>query len=182
MNAALTLRPATVDDADELARLYARERRFLAPFDPVRPASYFNTAGQRALMAQTAELRAAGLLERFLMVVANEVVGMISVSNIVRGAFQSANVGYFVAERHNGRGYATRAVAGAVEWAFGEVGLHRLEAGTLIDNVASQRVLERNGFTRIGIAPKYLQIAGRWEDHVLFQLVADDPRPALSGL
>ena len=57
--------------------------------------------------------------------------------------------------------------------AFGELALHRLEAGTLLDNIGSQRVLEKNGFERIGIARRYLFIGGDWRDHVLFQRVAD---------
>jgi ribosomal-protein-alanine N-acetyltransferase len=56
-------------------------------------------------------------------------------------------------------------------WAFGPGGLHRLEAGTMLENVASQRVLEKNGFERIGIAREYLHIDGDWRDHVLFQKV-----------
>jgi ribosomal-protein-alanine N-acetyltransferase len=63
-------------------------------------------------------------------------------------------------------------VGEACRWAFGPAGLHRLEAGTLTDNIASQRVLERNGFERIGLAPRYLHIAGRWRDHILFQRIA----------
>ena len=55
--------------------------------------------------------------------------------------------------------------------AFDELGLHRVEAGTLVHNVGSQRVLERNGFVRFGLAPQYLRIAGRWQDHVLFQVL-----------
>lgn len=74
----------------------------------------------------------------------------------------------------NGRGLATRAVATIVEITFGELGLHRLEAGTLVDNIASQRVLERNRFTRIGVAPRYLCIAGAWRDHVLYQRTTED--------
>ena len=58
--------------------------------------------------------------------------------------------------------------------AFGDLGLHRLEAGTRIDNVASQRVLEKNLFTRIGVAPRWLHIGGEWRDHVLFQRTAED--------
>ena len=73
----------------------------------------------------------------------------------------------------NGQGFATTALGLVCERAFGELGLHRLEAGTLLDNVASQRVIEKNGFTRIGVAPRYLQIAGEWADHILFQKTAE---------
>jgi ribosomal-protein-alanine N-acetyltransferase len=92
----------------------------------------------------------------------------------VQAFSQSANVGYWVDRGRNGRGLATRAVAEIVEIAFGETGLHRLEAATRVDNVASQRVLEKNGFERIGIARGYLLIDGEWRDHILFQRVADD--------
>ena len=60
-----------------------------------------------------------------------------------------------------------------VEHAFRVVGLHRLEAGTLVDNTGSQRVLEKNGFERIGLARQYLHINGTWRDHLLFQRVDD---------
>jgi ribosomal-protein-alanine N-acetyltransferase len=59
--------------------------------------------------------------------------------------------------------------------AFEELGLHRIEAGTLLHNVRSQRVLERNGFVRFGVAPAYLKIAGAWQDHVLFQVLTSIP-------
>ena len=74
----------------------------------------------------------------------------------------------------NGRGLATRGLAALVEVAFGEVGLHRLEAGALVENVASQRVLEKNRFTRIGVAPRYLRIAGAWREHQHYHPTHDD--------
>ena len=88
--------------------------------------------------------------------------------------FARATLGYWVAAEFRGRGLATRAVAAVAELAFGELGLHRLEAATLVDNVASQRVLEKNGFARIGLAPRYLHIAGAWRDHLLFQRTVED--------
>jgi [ribosomal protein S5]-alanine N-acetyltransferase len=59
--------------------------------------------------------------------------------------------------------------------AFGELNLHRVQAETLVYNVRSQRVLEHNGFVRIGMAPAYLNIAGRWQDHILYQVVKGAP-------
>jgi ribosomal-protein-alanine N-acetyltransferase len=73
---------------------------------------------------------------------------------------------------------ATAAVAAVVRIAFSDLGLHRLQADTLVHNTASQRVLARNGFTRIGLAPRSLRIAGRWQDHVLHQLLEEDWRGA----
>ena len=94
-------------------------------------------------------------------------------SNIENGPFQSATLGYWVTDRLTRRGLATRAVGDVIEIAFNELGLHRLEAATLVDNVPSRRVLEKNGFELIGLARRYLQIDGEWRDHLLFQRTAD---------
>ena len=96
-------------------------------------------------------------------------------NSVVRWSFQSASVGYWVAQECNGRGIATRAVAAAKRIAAGELGLHRLEASTLLDNAASQRVLAKNGFVQFGVAPDYLRIAGRWQPHALFQVTFPAP-------
>jgi ribosomal-protein-alanine N-acetyltransferase len=103
----------------------------------------------------------------------DEPVGWVGLSNVVRGPMQSAIVSYWVDEAHNGRGLCTEAVGDVVEFAFGELALHRLEAGTLPDNFASQRVLEKNGFERYGLAKRYLLIAGEWRDHILFERLVD---------
>ena len=99
------------------------------------------------------------------------VVGRITLNGIVRGPFQSCSLGYWLSAHANGRGLATGAVRDIMRVAFEELGLHRIEAGTLRHNVRSQRVLERNGFIRFGVAPQYLNIAGEWQDHVMFQVV-----------
>ena len=100
---------------------------------------------------------------------ADALAGTITLSNLVGDPFRSATVGYWVDDARRGRGLATRALAAIAEVAFGALELHRLEAATLVENAASQRVLEKNRFLRIGLAPHYLQIAGVWRDHVLFQ-------------
>jgi ribosomal-protein-alanine N-acetyltransferase len=99
---------------------------------------------------------------------------VVTISGVTRGAFASARVGYFVGQEWNGQGIASGAVGLCADWAFGEGRLHRLSAGTLLDNVASQRVLSRNGFHVVGISRRYLNIAGRWRDHVLFARTVED--------
>jgi ribosomal-protein-alanine N-acetyltransferase len=108
---------------------------------------------------------------QWLILDAGEPVGFVGLSDVVRGPLQRAIVSYWVDRAHNGRGLATAAVGEIVGVAFGELGLHRLEAGTLPDNHGSQRVLAKNGFERFGYAKRYLQIAGEWRDHVLFERV-----------
>ena len=172
----VALRQVRADDASALAALYQAQRDFLAPFEPERDATFFTRAGQARLLEHTIALRIAGFAERFLILADDEPAGVLAVNNIVRGVSQSATIGYFVAQERTGNGIATRAVGHVCDWAFTTVGLHRLEAGTLTANLASQRVLERNGFTRIGVAERYLRIAGAWQDHVLFQRLAQDDR------
>jgi ribosomal-protein-alanine N-acetyltransferase len=169
----LELRHLEAGDGPTLARLYLAERAFLAPYEPERPESFFTPAGQRERIDDMLVRRELGAAYGFVVALDGEPIGTLNLSNVVRGSLQSANVGYWIMERLNGRGYATAAVGAAVERAFGELGLHRLEASTLVDNRASQRVLEKNEFERIGIAPNYLRIAGAWRDHVLFQRVAE---------
>jgi len=160
------IRPLTVRDAPDLLALRLANREFMAPFDPVRPEEFFTLAAQTEI-AHNAD----GL--RFAIPDGGELAGMIALSNVVYGAFRSANLGYWVDAKRNGRGLATRAVAALAEHAFGSLGLHRLEAGTLVDNPASQRVLEKNGFELVCLARNYLHIGGEWRDHLLYQRTAE---------
>jgi ribosomal-protein-alanine N-acetyltransferase len=167
----VTTRLVTLDDVPAVAGLLAASRESIAPWDPVRPDDYYTEAGQRAVIGVALEAYERGAAHPSVILDAGRIVGRINLNNVVRGAFQSASLGYWVAAAATGRGVATAAVAHLVRVAFGELELHRIEAGTLLDNVASQRVLERNGFVRFGRAPQYLKIAGSWQDHVLFQLL-----------
>jgi ribosomal-protein-alanine N-acetyltransferase len=162
------IRLLTADDADELAALYRANREFLAPFEPLRDDSFFTAAAQRQRIEKIGDD-----LWRWAIVDRGRIVGTITLSEVVREPLQLGNVGYWVDRAHNGRGLATGAVGDVVRFAFGEAGLHRLEAGTLVDNVASQRVLEKNGFERFGLARRLLRVQGEWRDHVLFELLAD---------
>ena len=99
------------------------------------------------------------------------VVGRITLNDIVRGPFQSCHLGYWLSAAENGRGLATAAVRDITRVAFEELRLHRIQAATLLHNIRSQRVLERSGFVRFGVAPAYLKIAGQWQDHALYQIV-----------
>jgi ribosomal-protein-alanine N-acetyltransferase len=161
------IRLLTVADAEELAALYLENREFLTPFEPDRDDDFFTAAHQRRRIEAIGDD-----LWRWAIVADGRIAGMIGVADVIRGALQLGNVGYWVARSHNGRGLATAAVADVVEFAFGEAGLHRLEAGTLVDNHASQRVLLKNDFERYGLARKLLRINGEWRDHVLFERVA----------
>ena len=163
------IRPVRLEDADELAALYAANRDFLRPFEPVRPPAFFTAEGQRERLAR----QLADDTHPFAILDGDAIAGTINVFHIVREALQGCTIGYWVDGRRHGRGLATGAVGEVVSYAFGELDLHRVEAATLVDNVASQRVLENNGFDRIGLARGFLRIAGDWRDFFLFQRIAD---------
>jgi len=168
------LRPLHIGDAERLAELVVRSREFLAPWEPLRPDSYFTLAGQQEAVALSLKSAASGLTEPFVILDdEGEVVGRINLNNIVRGPFQSASLGYWLDREAVGRGLATAAVGELVTLAFDVIGLHRVEAGTLPHNLASRAVLTRNRFEQFGYAQRYLAIAGAWADHILFQRLAD---------
>lgn len=100
-------------------------------------------------------------------------VGGITLSNIRRRAAQFANLGYWMGQDFAGKGYMTEAVRLVVAYAFDSLLLHRVHAAFLPHNMASRRVLEKNGFKEEGYAENYLQIDGKWADHVLFGLTRE---------
>lgn len=173
LSGSVTIALATEDDALALADAYCRNRDYLQPWEPIRPDSFYTAAGQRALLASAALEREAGRSLVWVLHDGEQVVGRIALSDVVRGAFQNGNLGYWVAQDYQGRGLATAAVQHACHVAA-TMGLHRLAAGTLLVNAGSQAVLARCGFTEIGVAKKYLLINGQWQDHLLFQRILAD--------
>jgi ribosomal-protein-alanine N-acetyltransferase len=167
-----------MEDSAPLAELYLANREHLAPSEPVRDETFYTVDGQATRLNALLAEHEQGRAYPYLIEVAGRLAGRVTVTNVAHGPFSSGSLGYWVAADHTGRGVATRAVEHVLADCFTEHGLHRVEAATLVDNVASQTVLRRTGFTLIGRAPGYLRIAGRWRDHLLFQRLADEPGPA----
>ena len=161
-------------DAEPQAAAYRRNREHLAPWEPVRPEEFFTAAGQRREIGTRLAQYDSGVAVPWVLVDGDgRIVGNITLSRIFRGPVLSAHLGYWVDREVNGRGIASAAVAFALTSARDSYGLHRLQAGTLVHNAASQKVLARAGFQEIGHAASYLKIAGRWQDHILFQRILD---------
>jgi ribosomal-protein-alanine N-acetyltransferase len=168
------MRILRLNDAAALAAAYVRNREYLSPWEPVRPEEYYTEAWQatditnRLVAERSGEGYPLGLFAEKIL------VGRFNLAGIARGPFQSAGLGYWVDSAYAGRGLASAAVQAIVETARDELGLHRIEASTLLHNEGSQRVLLKAGFGQIGMAPRYLQIAGEWHDHNLYQVVLHD--------
>ena len=163
-----TIRRLIAADAEELTALRVTNRAYLERWEPDwdDPERNYSVRGVESWITDGNQ--------RFAILDGAAIAGMVSLTGILGGSLQTCMVGYFVDERRAGRGLATRAVAEVVEFAFGELRLHRVEAGTATENLASQRVLERNGFTLVGRMRKHLKIRGIWVDHLLWEKLADD--------
>ena len=130
----------------------------MTPWEPQRADEFFTEEVQAGLIRDALEQHEHGATVPHVIVDdEGRVVGRITLNTIVRGPFQSCSLGYWVGREYNGRGLASRAVTAIKQVAFDELGLHRIEASVLLENIASQRVLDRNGFERIGVAPSYLE-------------------------
>ncbi|GGM20440.1 GNAT family N-acetyltransferase [Promicromonospora citrea] len=171
----VTLRELAKDDAVAVAHAYARNREHLEPWDPARPEEFFTEQWHKdRLWVQVLANTNGSALHTVLESADGEVVGRLNLTDIVRGAFENGHVGYWIDARYTGRGLMTAALLALADHARDELGLHRLQAATLPHNVASQAVLGRAGFEKIGYAPSYLKIAGSWQDHVVFQRILHD--------
>jgi ribosomal-protein-alanine N-acetyltransferase len=101
------------------------------------------------------------------------IVGAIEISAIVRGAFQSAYLGYHIGAPWRRQGYMTEGLALALTYGFRTLGLHRLEANIQPTNAASIALVRHLGFSREGYSPRYLRIGGRWRDHERWAILAE---------
>lgn len=111
--------------------------------------------------------------EGFFVVVrqTDTLAGVITISEIVRGSFQSAYLGYYAFEPHAGEGYLREGLATVVAHAFGKLKLHRLEANIQPGNQRSLALVRSLGFKREGYSPRYLKVCGRWRDHERWALL-----------
>jgi ribosomal-protein-alanine N-acetyltransferase len=177
--AGLFLRTPSIADYSAWAELRAESRAFLTPWEPTWPADDLTrTAFRRRVRRYQTEIRDDHAYPFFIFRQADyALLGGVTLSNVTRGMTQTATVGYWMGERHAGRGSMTRAVRALIPFAFGSLHLHRLEAACLPHNGASMRLLEKVGFQREGLARGLVCISGRWQDHIVFALLADDPLP-----
>jgi [ribosomal protein S5]-alanine N-acetyltransferase len=104
------------------------------------------------------------------------IVGLFELSDVVRGAFQNAYLGYWVGEPFAGRGYMREGMQLALRFAFNELRLHRVEANIQPANKRSLALARKAGFRREGFSPRYLKIGGRWRDHERWAILSDHPR------
>jgi [ribosomal protein S5]-alanine N-acetyltransferase len=173
----LRLRTLTEEDYDAWYEVRARCRDWLVPWEP-RPAGAPPTPEDRASFgvrcAARERERQMGTGYGFGLFVEGRFAGEITLSSIQRGPFQNAFVGYWVDRSLAGNGLASEATVLLLRFAFEELGLHRVEIAIVPRNTASRRVVEKIDLREEGVALRYLEIDGRWEDHIRFAITAEE--------
>jgi [ribosomal protein S5]-alanine N-acetyltransferase len=172
-NERLRLTTLRASHAAGLLGLMQSNQAHFAPWDPPLALDFYTLAyWQKRVETAQAEAH-AGTAQRWVIEVkpTHEIIGTINVSQIARGPFHSAMLGYQIAKSHEGKGLMFEALKLAITHAFDALKLHRLQASYVTTNERSARVLQRLGFETIGTAQQYLFINGAWRDHVMTQLI-----------
>jgi ribosomal-protein-alanine N-acetyltransferase len=173
----LYLRPPAMSDYEEWADLRERSRGFLEPWEPEWPSDDLTRSAYRSrLRRYAAEIR-DDVSYPFLVFRMSDkrMLGGATLSNVRRGVAQAANLGYWMGEPYAGKGLMTAAVTAMIPFTHGALGLKRIEAACIPENIPSAKLLEKCGFVREGYARKYLCIAGKWQDHLLYARLSSDP-------
>jgi ribosomal-protein-alanine N-acetyltransferase len=176
----MVLRLPEMGDHAAWAMLRRGGESFLRAWEPTWSADHFSRRSFRNRVYWAWRARDEGkALALFLIRRADaRLMGAITLDNIRRGPSQSAQVGYWIGPEFARQGLMREALTAVVHHAFTAMDLSRIEAACLPENVASRRLLERAGFREEGMAEGYLQIGGRWREHVLYAMLRADRRRA----
>jgi ribosomal-protein-alanine N-acetyltransferase len=178
------LRPLTIEDFTSWHEVRTRCRDWLVKWEP-RAAGAPYMSEDRAMFSARCSIRDRerhlGTGYGFGIFLGEQFIGEINVSSIQRGAFQSAYVGYWVDEAVAGNGYVPEACVVLFRFAFEELGLHRAQVSIVPRNAPSRSVARKLGLRAEGIAVRYLEIDGHWEDHVRYAITAEEWRERRSA-
>lgn len=172
------LRAPVKGDYREWARLRGESRAFLEPWEPRWAEDELDRSVWHYRLRRYRDDFARGTAQAFFIfdVETGSLLGGVTLGNIRRGVSRSGHIGYWIGQKHAGKGYMVDALELLAEHAFDTMRLHRIEAACIPNNRRSVRVLEKAGFTREGLLRSYLKINDDWQDHYLYSLIADDSR------
>ena len=177
----LILRPLTPSDFPEWSSVRVGSGEWLTRWEPRRPEGSPDPsrdprafAARCAAREREARMGTGHSFGLFVRKPRSRFVGMINISNIQRGPFQSGTVGYWIDEVWAGRGLVPEGLVAVLGFAFEDLELHRIEIGIIPINRSSRRVVEKLGIREEGVALRMLKINGRWEDHVRYAITAEE--------
>ncbi|BCN28745.1 GNAT family N-acetyltransferase [Anaeromicropila herbilytica] len=170
----LCLKVLPTNEASKVLTFYLENQEHLRPYEPSKLPSFYTIAFQEKTleyeykqMLQMKHIRYY-IFEKENM---NRIIGCISISNIIRGAFLSCQLGYKIDHRHQKKGYATESISKCIDIIFSDYSLHRMEAMIMPSNSASIHLIEKLGFHYEGLSPSFAKINGEWEDHRRYSLI-----------
>lgn len=163
-------------DAESLLHLDLRNAELFQKYSPTFDDDFYTLDSKRKDISNSIKEREEDKKYCFGIYLKDngKLIGEVALYHIFRGSLQRCLIGYSLDKQYNGRGYTTQAVSLAVEFAFNELKLHRVDAGTMLNNIGSMRILEKVGFYREGIEQKGVKINGQWEDHQIFAIISDN--------
>lgn len=172
------LRPLVATDFHQWREVRTRNHEWLTKWEPSRPAGSPDVINDRHAFAARCNARERerhlGTGFGFGVFVDGDFCGEMNLSSVQRGPFQNSYVGYWVDEKLAGHGYTPEALVAVMRFAFEELGLHRVQIAIIPRNAASRRVVEKLDLRDEGIAVRYLEINGEWEDHVRYAMTAEE--------
>ena len=174
----LSLRPPQHGDYRAWSALRRDSAVFLQPWEPTWAEDHLSRKSftNRVYWAQRS-ISGGTAVPLFLIRRGDDMLlGAITLDNIRRGPAQAGTTGYWIGAPFARAGYMREAIAAVVHYAFATLDLSRIEAGCLPENTPSRRLLENCGYKYEGVAQSYLQIAGRWRNHVLYANLRHDRR------
>ena len=174
----LTLRLPQHGDWRVWSELRESSAAFLTPWEPTWSPDHLSRKAftNRVYWAQRAEASGAALPLLLIRREDQALLGAITLDNIRRGPAQAGTLGYWMGQVHARQGFMREAIQAVVHHAFNVMDLSRIEAACLPENAPSRGVLEKSGFKYEGVAQSYLQINGRWRNHVLYANLRSDRR------
>ncbi len=161
--------------AQEVLDYYKRNHSFLNEWEPAHPRDFYTLSYHKRKLYNEYNMFKNDLQVRFWIIKKedNKLIGNVCYSNIVMGNFKSCFLGYKLDKDEINKGYMTEAIERTVEIMFDNFGLHRIEANVVPRNDRSLRVMEKLGFEQEGFSKRYLEINGKWEDHIHFAFYND---------
>lgn len=168
------LRPIRRRDRHSWNEVKARNREWLKKWDATNPDGIDSSPTFGDVLRQSRRSSKAGNAYMFAIEVDNHLVGQITLGNVIWGSLREGYIGYWIDEKYANRGIMTTSVALLTQFALTEGNLHRIEISIRPENAASIRVVEKLGFRKEGLRPRFLHIDGDWRDHFIFVMTSEE--------
>jgi len=167
---AIVIERMSLNNIEDIYNFEVKNKTFFEKGLPPRPEGYFEFCSFKMMMLEILEEQSDGTCHMHLIRDSEgKMIGRINLYSVSKGKVIEAELGYRIGEKEQGKGYASESVKLILQEAFNVYGLTCIKAGTSTENIGSQKVLEKNGFKRVGEEKKVMKVNGKWVDGLLFK-------------